>query len=1203
MTDVAQQPRPPDKHPPSEALSNPTSDSSNAATQNTSSRQQARHRSDGARGGRRTNGRGGRRPENTNSNLAVNAVAFEPQNRNTNSRRGRGRGRGGSQLRSLLTEEAPSSQSDTSQPRNRRDNRPRRGGRQQAVSSTAGPSNHEDVRTAITEELRSSSYECMICFDVVKPWNPVWSCGKCWAVFHLKCVKKWSKKSMDELTQAQRESEGTHWRCPGCQNKKSDVPSEYRCFCQKVQDPQVNHFITPHSCGETCNLLRPTGCPHPCAVPCHPGPHPACTAMGPVTQCHCGKESYQVRCSETDYSSLEGTRSCGQACGKLLDCKKHACNNACHSGPCSPCLVQESRRCYCGQQRKDLLCGQGIAKVSTVHKTEGEEEWNDSWEGYYDCEQLCTRPFACGIHACERRCHPQDAMPSMCPRDPRKVTRCPCGHTKIMPGQRTKCTDPIPTCQHECGKVRTCGHRDTAKCHLDECGPCTEVIKVTCRCGSSSMEMQCFERAERLRRSRDSLALGEDGGIETSDDTFLCNRICHTLRSCRKHECGIRCCPMMLLGQQKKGKRRGQPLAEALSAGFTEDQVDIFHLCKLTCGKPLGCKVPDHHCQALCHSGSCGPCMNASFDELTCACGRTVMYPPIPCGTRPPPCRFPCQKQRECGHPMPDHLCHPNDEPCPPCAYLTEKTCTCGKERVKNVPCRREHVSCGKVCGQLLACGGHLCTSICHEPGQCPPCTQVCLKPRSLCRHPCLELCHAPFPCPEDQSHPCQAHVKVSCACGTLHQTVVCMTTTANANQESHGPRIVLPCTTACEIANRNARLAEALNVDPNHREKGEGLGAHEWDPELMDLYAQFPAAWVKSMEVILDEVTTKAQKTNLKKSHLFPPMKPNYRDFLKRLAEEYGMLAEMVDHEPQRAVFVSTRGALTQVPVPSLSNAITLRPKLEAHAAAIAAAEQAEAEALAASKLSKISRQPVNAISLSSVTVGLTQVDIEQHLDSVLATLQTPAMEPSRFTVRWHGDEDASIAPEFKATQTADDVEHYVRDVLKSKLRATKVALTSENASPNDLVSLASGIEACWINKDGKITYRESQDSHGDDDEASAKSMGWAAMVAAPKPKPLATANAFSALSPGWTSVGPRKKIVLGQKQKKEAPPPVVARAVEDVPDEWDQGLDTPVETASTETSTLKDEEVTPTTNNTDVPEDNDTVEDSSVDTGDKGA
>lgn len=98
---------------------------------------------------------------------------------------------------------------------------------------------------------------------------------------------------------------------------------------------------------------------------------------------------------------------------------------------------------------------------------------------------------------------------------------------------------------------------------------------------------------------------------------------------------------------------------------------------------------------------------------MVCYCGRTVLDPPIPCGTRIN-CNYPCSRPLlPCGHPKTPHSCHEEPSPCPPCPSLTNKLCACGKKTVNNVRCSQEKVSCGAKCGKsvfLIICpvGQHL---------------------------------------------------------------------------------------------------------------------------------------------------------------------------------------------------------------------------------------------------------------------------------------------------------------------------------------------------------------------------------------------------------------------------------------------------------------------------------------------------------------
>lgn len=86
----------------------------------------------------------------------------------------------------------------------------------------------------------------------VKAKNPVWDCATCYAVFHLKCISQWYKSSST--------ASANEWRCPGCQSITTLIPNVYRCFCKKAENPALQKFVTPHSCGSLCGKDR--GCAH-----------------------------------------------------------------------------------------------------------------------------------------------------------------------------------------------------------------------------------------------------------------------------------------------------------------------------------------------------------------------------------------------------------------------------------------------------------------------------------------------------------------------------------------------------------------------------------------------------------------------------------------------------------------------------------------------------------------------------------------------------------------------------------------------------------------------------------------------------------------------------------------------------------------------------------------------------------------------------
>ena len=94
-----------------------------------------------------------------------------------------------------------------------------------------------------------------------------------------------------------------------------------------------------------------------------------------------------------------------------------------------------------------------------------------------------------------------------------------------------------------------------------------------------------------------------------------------------------------------------------------------WYICVQLCNN----KSPKQHFSDQYRSQNIFKFVTLGYDELTCHCGAEIVYPPIPCGTRPPACSRPCARIHPCGHPV-NHDCH-SDEVCPPCTFLMEKLC------------------------------------------------------------------------------------------------------------------------------------------------------------------------------------------------------------------------------------------------------------------------------------------------------------------------------------------------------------------------------------------------------------------------------------------------------------------------------------------------------------------------------------------------
>lgn len=95
-----------------------------------------------------------------------------------------------------------------------------------------------------------------------------------------------------------------------------------------------------------------------------------------------------------------------------------------------------------------------------------------------------------------------------------------------------------------------------------------------------------------------------------------------------------------------------------------------------------------------------------------------------------------------------------------------------------------------------------------------------------------MRPCHAPAPCADDE--PCEAVVRRTCACGHREKLDVC----------GGGPP--LTCTSACDVAERNARFASALGLRASS-------ASVEYDASLRQ-YVALDARGAQAVQDILNE-------------------------------------------------------------------------------------------------------------------------------------------------------------------------------------------------------------------------------------------------------------------------------------------------------------------------------------------------------------
>lgn len=546
------------------------------------------------------------------------------------------------------------------------------------ASGKGGLGNEADLTQteSLSEELGRGTYECMICINKVRRFDPIWSCGNCFAALHIKCIHQWIRKSSGD-------SKGPEfaWSCPGCRYHFVDTLPKYTCFCGKMHEPEANPHILAHSCGEVCGRKR--NCSHPCNELCHAGPCPSCTAVGPPGECHCGREVKAVtRCGDPS------RWSCQSICGRELACGKHTCQLRCHAGPCPPCKTTSKQECFCGAKQADRSCG--------------EESWA--------CGGVCGNLLDCGKHYCEQLCHDGPCAP--CQRNPESWgDRCACGRTRNCKseaaaallvkwvGARKQCTDPLPLCGARCDKALPCGHLCSRTCHEGPCGKCDKKVSRLCRCGQTKVEVPC----------------GDEGEV-------LCAQVCRTKKHCGNHRCDVVCCPgyndrnhedhfcLQVCGKPLAcgvhvcedfchlGKCKPcrvvhhEPLCCACGAESIQPPVRCGTAppaCREICAAELSC---GHHCTSTCHFGQHPRC--CELVDRQCFGGHRVMKFQ-PCHIGAISCGEKCGKRLDCEHacatPCHSGDCPPCTQPCgarrPHCDHPCELPCHPG-EACADVPCR-----------------------------------------------------------------------------------------------------------------------------------------------------------------------------------------------------------------------------------------------------------------------------------------------------------------------------------------------------------------------------------------------------------------------------------------------------------------------------------------------------------------------------------
>ncbi|XP_074651738.1 NF-X1-type zinc finger protein NFXL1-like [Tubulanus polymorphus] len=593
--------------------------------------------------------------------------------------------------------------------------------------------------------FKSDTSVCLICLENIRKTDAIWCCNQCFCVFHIPCIQKWVKdgvyQTKSRLSDENFPDRDIPWNCPNCrlEYKQIECPTKYLCYCGKVEEPEYDPWLLPHSCGQQCGKLLPSNCGHKCMLFCHPGPCPPCPKTVSV-KCHCNKQQPQIRrCGSKSWS-------CGKPCARTLSCKQHRCEQACHEGDCKTCSKTSTQRCQCGQQTAQRPCATPV------------------WQ----CDKVCGKVLGCGNHICEQTCHAGSCGP--CPRA--GARSCPCGKSKL----HLPCTEDIPTCGDTCGKLLDCGiHTCAQRCHTGPCGACRQMVTKRCKCGARQKEVLCCKDYICDTRCTKTKDCGRHSCKRKCCDGNCppCEQPCAKNLGCKKHKCNSRC---------HTGRCYPCSLKETVSC-FCKSSKIVVRCGREKITKPPRCSkqcsiasVCNHEFRDAhrCHFGRCPPCRQVCEKSLTCThscparCHIAVFTKVVDKVERSGPWEA-----------APEIRYELVDQPCPPCQMPVPVTCL-GDHETINMPCSEARsYSCSNSCGRKLPCGNHTCAHECHKVQgasdnekagkNCLMCEAQCNRKRPIgCKHKCLLTCH-PGQCP-----PCEHRIKTRCHCSSLQLYIEC---------------------------------------------------------------------------------------------------------------------------------------------------------------------------------------------------------------------------------------------------------------------------------------------------------------------------------------------------------------------------------------------------------------------------------------------
>jgi transcriptional repressor NF-X1 len=346
---------------------------------------------------------------------------------------------------------------------------------------------------------------------------------------------------------------------------------------------------------------------------------------------------------------------------------------------------------------------------------------------------------------------------------------------------------------------------------------------------------------------------------------------------------------------------------------------------------------------------------------------------------------------------------------------------------------------------------------------------------------------------------------------------VPCQATRLNPGSARESP---LKCDDECLRLQRNRRLAEALNVDPDHTDDHV-----PYSDMTLKMFRETGAAWAQAQE---REFRVFAESSDEKRLR-FRPMQPQQRAFLHALAEDYGFDSESQDFGADRHVCLFKTPRFVSAPRKTLAQCL----RIVNAAAALSTARPAAV-------LPEQQSQAFNALLIKDLRFGLTLDELDQTLKNPLAAVSRSGPALTFATTFLPSDEIL-----IKATPTITAAS--IATSLAPTPQAVEATLTSLKATVEKLVTrdnLAGAVTLVHADASLNITRRQG-------DAASGGKGGWNTVASRNPWRKTATAGA-SGGGPGLAAAQARAPSAFMALKKPEAKKKAVAPVQEPVEEDW---------------------------------------------------